>query len=204
MRQYPWRDKINPSEIDIVAPGGAVRAHVVGYYSHEGTVVFVENLSIDVKPGDEVRRLLPNGKEEVHVIDDPRYMQLSGTRTGMADHYRLYISRRTIHEQHKGGNYNISISGGANPRVNIKSQDSSRNISVHGSVYDGIKQALTETVSDASKLAELQKLVQQMETATDKPSFLKSYQTFIAATGEYISALTPFLPALTELLNKLP
>jgi hypothetical protein len=40
-----------------------------------------------------------------------------------------------------------------------------------------------------------------MEAATDRPSFLKAYQSFITVTGEYLSALSPYLPALTEMLK---
>jgi hypothetical protein len=53
VKQYPWRRVIKPSDIDIVAPDGTVRAHVQGYYAHTGEMIFVEDLSIDVQPGDE-------------------------------------------------------------------------------------------------------------------------------------------------------
>src|SRR5947199_9625753 len=118
MEQYPWRRVIKPSDIDIVAPNGSVRAHLQGYYAHTGDMIFVEDLSIEVQPGDEVRRLLPNNKEEVFVVNDPQFMDVS--HLGMENHYRLFISRRGTYEKHTGGNYNINVSG-TNSRVNIKS-----------------------------------------------------------------------------------
>src|SRR5690242_168973 len=74
MDEYPWRGVINPSDIDIVAPDGTVRAHVQGYYAHEGKMIFIEDLSIDIQPDDEVRRILPNGKEEAFIVVNPLYM----------------------------------------------------------------------------------------------------------------------------------
>jgi hypothetical protein len=168
MEQYPWRRVIKPSGIDIVAPDGTVRGHLQAYYAHTGDLNFVEDVSTDIQPGDEVRRLLPNGKEETYVVDNPQYMNVG--HLGMAEHYKLSISRRHMYDRGTGGNYNINVSG-TNSRVNIKSRDASSNLSVHGTVYDGIRQALTQTISDPAKLAELRLLVEQVETANDESSF---------------------------------
>jgi hypothetical protein len=188
---------LKPSDIDIVGPDGTVRCQVKGYYAGTGKEFIIDDMKVDVRVGDEIRRLLPNGKEEAFIVEDPKYIDSDD----FGEHYRVSISRPQTFERHKGGNYHISVSG-TNSRVNIKSHDSSSNLSVHGTVYDEIRQTLAERVSDDNKLSELKSLLQQIETARDQPSFLKAYQIFIAATADHITILTPFLPALTNLMTQ--
>jgi hypothetical protein len=153
---YLWRELLKPSDIDIVAPDGTVRSQVKGYYAGTGKEFIIDDMKVDVRPGDEIRRQLPNGKEEAFVVEDPKYIDSEH----FGAHYRVSISRPHIFERHTGGNYHISVSG-PNSRVNIKSQDSSTNLSVQGNVYNGIRQALAESVSDHNELSELQSLLKQ-------------------------------------------
>jgi hypothetical protein len=56
----PWRKLTNPQAIDIVASDATVRCRGDSFYS--GSTFTIDDMSVDVQPGDEIRRLLPNGR----------------------------------------------------------------------------------------------------------------------------------------------
>jgi len=121
---------ISPDDIDIVAPDGSVRSHVKGYYS--GKQVVIDDMGVDVREGDELRRLLPNGREEAVVVTDPKFYK-DGP---FGSHYQIEVARRGVFDRHKGGNYTIHVSG-PNSRVNVGSTDNSSNTVVLQSVNLG-------------------------------------------------------------------
>ncbi len=115
----PW-NIIKPDDIDVVAPDGQVRSHVKGYYN--GELFIIDDMTVDVRPGDEIRRLLPNGREETFVVGDPKFYN-DGP---FVSHYQVSITPRGVFDRHTGGNYTINLSG-SNARVNIGSTDNSVN-----------------------------------------------------------------------------
>lgn len=96
--------------------------------------------------------------------------------------------------------HTIHVSG-PNSRVNINSSDHSTNTVVGDSIFREIYKALDESVHNDAARAHLKMLVSAMESAPNKQSFTASYQAFIASAADHITVLTPFLPALTNLLG---
>ena len=90
----PWKGLLKPDDIDIVAPDGTVRSRVKGYYS--GNEFIIEDMNVDVQTGDEIRRLLPNGKEETFVVENTKFYH--GGPFG--SHYQVSISRPRQFERH--------------------------------------------------------------------------------------------------------
>lgn len=115
----PWT-MIPPDDIDVVAPDGSVRSHVKGYYS--GKQFIIDDMRVDVREGDEIRRLLPNGREEAFVVTDPKFYKDGH----FGSHYQVAIRRRGEFDKHTGGNYTINVSG-HNSRVYVGSTDNSSN-----------------------------------------------------------------------------
>lgn len=115
----PW-SIISPDDIDVVAPDGSVRSSVKGYFS--GKQFVIDDMSVDVREGDEIRRTLPNGREEAFVVTDPTCY----TAGHFGPHYQVAVTRRGIFDKHVGGNYTINVSGN-NSRVNVGSTDNSSN-----------------------------------------------------------------------------
>jgi hypothetical protein len=193
----PWKQLIKPEDIDVVAPDGTIRSQVQGYYS--GKQFVIDDMSVDIQPGDEIRRLLPNGKEDVFFVEDPKFY-----RDGpFGSHYQVSVSRRGSFPKHTGGNYNITVSG-INSRVNIESTDSSTNISYGASPFEEIRRALKDGIADQTKRLELIALVEQAEKAKNQKGFLAAYQNLIASAANHMTILSPFLPALTQLISQLP
>jgi len=192
----PWTELCEPEEIDVVAPDGSVRCHVVGYYS--GTQFIIDDMKADVRAGNEIRRVLPNGREEAFIVQDPKYYG-SGP---FCPHYQVKIGRGNVFSKQTDGNYDIHVSG-SNSRVNIASTDHSINTVVSGGVFNQIRKALDAGIQNEGEREQLRKLLKEIEEARDQKSFTSGYQALIASAANHMTILAPFLPALTELLKNL-
>jgi hypothetical protein len=109
-------------------------------------------------------------------------------------------------EQKQAAGHVITVSG-PNSRVNIDSTDQSTNAVVGGDIFNEINRALVAGVQNDSARALLETQINRMEAAIDardRKSFTASYQTFIGLAADYMTILTPFLPALTDLFKNLP
>jgi hypothetical protein len=190
----PWKMLGDRQEIDVVAPDGTVRCRVIGYYG--GTEFIIDDMTADIRQGDEIRRLLPNGREEAFVVRDPKYYG----QGPFGPHYQVKIARGGVYPEHTGGNYKIHVSG-SNSRVNIDSTDRSINTVVGGDVFNQLRKALDEGIGDEGERKKLKNLVNQLEAARDQKSFAASYQALIASAANHMTVIMPFLPGLTELLT---
>jgi len=190
----PWTELCEPEKIDIVAPDGTVRCRVIGYYS--GRQFIIDDTKADVRAGDEIRRLLPNGREEAFIVEDPKYYG-SGP---FGPHYQVKIGRGIVFPKQTGGNYNIRVTG-PNSRVNINSTDQSINTVVGGGLFEQIRGALDEGIRSEGEREQLKRLLNEIEAARDRKSFASSYQALIASAADHMTIIAPFLPALTDLLK---
>jgi hypothetical protein len=190
----PWRELCKPEKIDIVAPDGSVRCHVVGYYG--GTQFVIDDMKVDVRAGDQIRRMLPNGREEAFIVQDPKFYPAGP----FGPHYQVKIGRGNVLSKQPGVNYDIHVSG-SNSRVNIASTDQSLNTVVSGGVFNEIRRALEGQIQDEGAREQLKNLLSELEAARDQKSFISGYQAFIASAANHITIIAPFLPALTELLK---
>jgi hypothetical protein len=101
----------------------------------------------------------------------------------------------------KGGNvYNLH---GAHSRVNIQSHDSSTNIShqVTENVFAHMRQAIQAHVQDEDERRQILEKLDELQAAESTSSFTQKYQNFIASAANHMSALAPFIPALTRMLG---
>lgn len=193
----PWKELIQPDNIEIVSPSGETRCRVKGYYG--GTMFTIDDMKVDVQPGDEIRRALPNGKDEVFLVDDPKFY-----RDGhFGSHYQVKVSRRGSFAPKTGGNYNIHLSG-ANARVNVASTDNSTNTVNNSGLFADVKAALTGGVSSIELRDALIESLNAIERANTKQSFTGAYQRLISLAADHVTLLAPFLPALTQILTQLP
>ena len=95
--------------------------------------------------------------------------------------------------------YNLQ---GPNARINIRSHDSSYNISslTHEELFNQLRQTIESAVVEPDRSA-LIKEVDALETAKNSSGFAKQYQSFIASAANHITLVAPFIPALTEMLK---
>ncbi|WP_026826971.1 hypothetical protein [Exiguobacterium artemiae] len=96
--------------------------------------------------------------------------------------------------------YNLN---GANTRVNNHSTDHSMNVvnASNHEVFDEIKKILSENVNDQDELRELRILVNNMESTQNTSAFTQAYQKFVTSAANHITILTPFIPALTQMIT---
>jgi len=189
-----FEDMMRSEEVDIVAPDGTVRCRVKAQFA--GTIFIIKDKSADVQVGDEIRRMLPNGKEDVFLVKDPTFY--SGGPFGA--HYQVKISRRGSFEAKTGGHY-IHVSGD-HSRVNVQSTDNSVNIS-GSNVFGQARAAIASQIADPAVRVNLTKHLDDVEASNSKDTFISAYQRLISSAADHITVLTPFLPAITQLLHKL-
>lgn len=193
----PWKGMIEPDAVDIVSPEGEVRCRVQAYYA--GNMFVTDDMSVDVRPGDEIRRRLPNGNEEAFHVDDPKFYG-SG---GFGKHYQIKVSRQKVHPPKTGGNYAVHVSG-ANARVNIHSTDNSTNIVHTVSVFNDAREIVAKTALQPARVEEVGSQIDAMEAARTQPKFVEAYQKFIGLTADHIAVFGPIIAALGTVLATLP
>ncbi|MCK4165246.1 hypothetical protein GO281_04811 [Ralstonia solanacearum] len=188
---------VKQEDMEVVSPAGEIRCRVKGAFT--GSMILVSDTSADIRLGDEIRRQLPNGKEEVFTVDDPTFYS-SGP---FGPHYQVKVSRPKVVEKNTGGHYSVSVSGN-NARVNIHSNDHSVNLVTDSDLFQKMRQTIEDKIGNATDRLEILKAIGHMESAKDdKVSFGKNYQAFISSAAAHMSIVAPFLPALGELLAKL-
>jgi hypothetical protein len=191
----PWKKLTEPDDIEVISPEGQVRCVVKGYYS--GSQFVIDDMKADVRAGDEIRRKLPNGKDDVFLVEDPKFF-----RDGhFGSHYQVKVSRRGSFDHHTGGNFNIRVSGN-NSRVNVGSTDNSTNVVTNNKLFSDVRHTIASGVSDEASRIALNGALAELEHAQSKDTFAKAYQNFIALAADHIAVLTPFLPAITQLLTQ--
>jgi hypothetical protein len=144
---------------DIVAPDGSVRSSPQAQFAGAELIVIQGSQTV-VLPGDEIRRVLPNGTDEAFEVINPVFYD-----TGvMGPHFQIKVKRKGTFQHGHGGNYSINISG-ANARVNIASTDRSTNVAIEGDVFGKIETVLRSKVSDQAQLVALHSDYDSLEVA---------------------------------------
>lgn len=192
----PWKRLTKPDQVEIVSPEGEIRSRVLAYYS--GNLFVIDDMTVDVRPGDEIRRRLPNGNDETFRVDDPKFFDGS-----FGKHYQIKISRPKIYPPKTGGNYTVHVTG-ENSRVNINSNDHSTNIAGNISVFDRARETAAGAALPREIADEVQAQISAMEAARTQSGFLGAYQKFIGLTADHIGVFAPIVAALSVVLPGLP
>jgi hypothetical protein len=92
---------------------------------------------------------------------------------------------------------------GNNSRVNIDTTDQSVNVVnvTNEELFVHLRQLLSEKTSKRDQDRVLEKL-DALEAAQNSPTFAQCYTEFIASAADYVTLLTPFMPALAEMVRK--
>ncbi|MEM7667220.1 MAG: hypothetical protein AAF250_15305 [Pseudomonadota bacterium] len=189
----PWRSLSKPESVRIVAPDGTQRCQIEAFYC--GSHFMVEDMSADMQPGDELRRVLPNGKDDVYLIKDPAFFN-----TGMIpDHYQVKVERKGVMPANSGGHY-ISVSG-PNSRVNINSTDNSNNANTSNQVFADMRIAVNEGVSDEVQRQAILAAIDEAEEAKGTAGFTSAYQKLMGSAANHMTVIAPFLPGLSQMLS---
>ena len=182
------------SDCEIVNPAGELVGTTQALFDRK--VIIVTDTKISIAAGDEIRRRLPSGQDDVFEVIEPTFYQ---NLHGIPAHYQIQFKRKGTFGHRQGGNYTLHVSGN-NARVNVGSHDQSTNIVVGGDVLGNLTTALKSGVSDQQRLEELLAAVNEMRAAKGKSNFAAAYQKFVALCAEHITIVAPFLPALASMI----
>lgn len=92
---------------------------------------------------------------------------------------------------------------GDNTRVNLQSTDNSVNVVniTNTELFVRLRQVLTENTTGATHALILEKL-DALEQAQNSPTFAQRYKEFRAAAADYLTLLSPFIPAFMDMLHR--
>lgn len=183
------------TEIAIIGPQGEERGTTKAILQDD--FAMIQDTMVVVEAGDEIRRRLPNGRDEAFSVVDASYSQGLG---GIPAHYQLKLQKKGQFAPHTGGNFNVTVNG-ANARVNIGSQDYSSNTTIDDSTFGDLRKTLDGAGLTQGDKAKLEKLIAAMEAAKGKPGFAEAYQKFIAGVGEHVKIIAPFIPLLSKFIG---
>lgn len=110
--------------------------------------------------------------------------------------------RRLMAKKNNSPTTNYYVQG-ENARVNVNSTDHSVNVVLKSSeeFFGTIRQRIESGVPDGDERRKMLTALTALQESHGKPSFAQRYTAFIATTADYMTLLTPFIPALTEMLG---
>jgi hypothetical protein len=193
-------DSFDNDIVNITKSDGAIVRENVPADVQSG-LIFIHDPSVPIAPGYEISRVVPSGLTEVYVVVDPGFCQAFGA---IEAHYQVKVRRKeAIQGASSVVNYNLT---GANPRVNIGSYDASHNVVFHSGdhreLFDRIRDAVQDGVTDLKERDSVLEAVSAMEHAVGAPTFIEQYTRFVGIIADHITLITPFIPALTQLISQ--
>jgi hypothetical protein len=168
--------------------------------SVQPTLIVTQDPKIPIEDGDQFERRIPSGVVEIFLIVDAGFYQAFG---GVTAHYQSKVRKSTANRPTVPQTQVVYNLSGPNARVNIRSTDSSTNVVnvESAALFDKLRNKMQEAIKDADALKRLSEQVDAMQAAAGTESFLGTYQKFISVAADHLTLLTPFLPALTQLLS---
>ncbi len=176
--------------------GGIEHPGIQASVSDQKITIF--DVSMHVEPNDVLIRSLPNGRSEEFIVEDAIY---STAFHSIPAHWSIKYRRRS---QQARTPHNVTYNvNGQNSRININSHDQSRNVAHAQSqqVFADMRHAVLQQLPSSPDRDRLLERIEQLEQAHGMPGFLSHYQEFITAAANHMTVLSPFFPALAQLLS---
>lgn len=158
--------------------------------------IITDQIKIPIEPGDHVIRKTRAGVEESFIVDDPGFLE-----GGELSHYEMKVQKtgEPVSPDPKPMiYYNVT---GANTRININSVDGSTNVVNAGpeKLFAELRDAIAG-IAEQDRATLLQK-TDELEDSVGHNSFPSKYAEFVALAANHISILSPFIPALAQLIQ---
>jgi len=166
-----------------------VKSSIVKFYRQD----------VDFTVGDVLKRDLPHGKTENWRIDG---VEFKSPFHAIPAHYVLTVSNAANPKAVPAPRSVTNNLYGANSRVNNHSIDRSHNtVQIDSAdLLTKVEAALAQAVTSQQELQDLQHQLAQMRATRGQPGFVQRYVDFISMAADHLTVLTPFLPALAQLL----
>ncbi len=133
-----------------------------------------------------------------------------GRRThSMLKEIRVHVERRRLRpKEHNGLNQrtitNVYHLHGHNSRVNVQSTDQSTNVvNITGDqIFLKLREKVCSEIPAGDQQADILGRLDALEQAQNTPSFAVRYTDFISSAADHMTLIAPFIPALTEMMQK--
>lgn len=162
--------------------------------------IFIDDGSLPIEEGDHLVRELPNGLEESYVVLDRGFYEGGGS---IGSHYQCDVQKESAIPRPTGPKTVIYNLHGTHSRVNIQSHDESTNVQTvsRDDLFSGLRDSFMQEVEDEDMKHELIQKVAELEQAVETHEFTDKYKEFMALAADHVSTMSPFLPALAQLLG---
>ena len=170
----------------------------------KGVVADNKIITFDIEPkfqkNDLLLRALPNGLEEIYVIDDPKFNTGMG---GIKSFFEIAVHKSNQQPDTKANiinNYNTTHNTitGNNNNININSPGST--FINNSTLFDSLKSVIEQQIPEKEK-EKLLAIVDRMSKSQTKDDYISCYNTFIQAIANHMSILSPFIPQLSTYLS---
>lgn len=167
-----------------------------------GKKIIISDATLPIEEGDRIIRTLPNGLVETYLVIDRGFIQSPSRMSGIPPHYQVSVRKESAIPAVDARSivYNLY---GPNSRINNNSIDSSMNV-VNTSpedLFSKLRETIAAEVEDASKKAQLLNHVDELEKTRGTAAYLEKYKAFMSVLADHIGVLSPFLPALAQMLG---
>jgi hypothetical protein len=147
---------------------------------------------------DPVIKALPiQGDYSTQLLEQKVEMRPNEIRT------QLELSRY-MPKKPEGGTVNVYHVHGSNNRWLTNSQDYSVNVVTQSSdqIFASLHREIETKIPAGEEKQDILEKLAALKNAENTPSFKQRYTEFIAAAANHVVLLTPFIPALAEMLHK--
>jgi hypothetical protein len=135
---------------------------------------------------------------------DSQYPRLTAQAVGLsANLVKTKIDRRRLMAKKTEGSTTIYNVQGENARVNVNSHDHSVNVVTKSKeeFFTTLQQRIESGVPEGEERQKILNALTALQESHGKPAFAQRYTDFIATAANHLVLLTPFIPALTEMLH---
>lgn len=153
----------------------------------------------DIKIGDWLIGMVSNN---CFYIEDIKSHIVKGTVFQLKGYYLTKVEYEKRKKKDEGIT-NIYNLNGANAKINNHSNDHSVNIINMSStdLFDEIRNVLNNNITETNELNSLKEAVAEMENNQNTSTFNQSYTKFITSAANHMTILSPFIPALTQMIT---
>lgn len=163
--------------------------------------IFVDDASLPIVEGDIIERERPGGIVERWTVLDAGF---HGEFHGIPAHFQMEVRKETAIPRDPPSPSNNYYLNGPNARVNNNSVDASMNVSLTQQATSQLFNDLLAALNDIDDVEQREQLVadvEEMKATHGSQGFLARYQAFMQDAANHMTVVTPFLPALAQLLT---
>lgn len=192
--------KILTSQVTVKKPDGREYKNVPANVESEKNKIIIVDVTIPIEDNDRIIHQRPNGTSVEFIVIDANLVE-PPKMSSFPVSYILTVKKKNAIDKHSYPSQVTYNMYGSQSRINMNSQDNSTNV-----IYKNDKeifQALVHVIQtkiEGQEKEELLRIVDDMEKTQGTKNFIQKYQEFMQLAANHMVLLSPFLPALSQLL----